>query len=127
MIFCQKRKDGGPESRVWGYFLLEIKSMFSVVLLRFMNGTRDAYHSHAFNSVSWVLSGRLREQHFDGTVEIHWPSLRPVLTYRDTVHKVSSRGDSWVLSFRGPWTNHWFEFLGKEMTTKHLTHGREEI
>mgnify|MGYP001575993171 CR=1 FL=1 len=51
-------KDGGPESHVWGFWLIEAKSLFSIVLLRFENGTREAYHSHAFNSLSWVLRGR---------------------------------------------------------------------
>ena len=42
-------KDGGPESTVWGYFLIEIKSLFTIVLLHFKNGSREAYHNHAFN------------------------------------------------------------------------------
>ena len=28
-------KDGGPESRVWAYFLIELKRLFSIALLRF--------------------------------------------------------------------------------------------
>lgn len=55
------RKDGGPLSKSWGLFIIEIKSAFSVVLLRFENGTREAYHTHAFNATSWVLRGYLVE------------------------------------------------------------------
>jgi hypothetical protein len=33
MNFLNKTKDGGPESTVWAYWLIEIKSLFSVALL----------------------------------------------------------------------------------------------
>ena len=58
-------KDGGEESTVWGYWLCEFKSLFSVALLCFEDGSREAYHDHAFNSISWVLSGKLTESIVD--------------------------------------------------------------
>ena len=128
-------KDGGPESTVWGYFLCEIKSLFSIVLLRFENGSRDAYHSHAFNCVSWVLKGQLEEQTppsdlaklsgWPYEAKRHLPSLMPVFTYRDTTHKVVSIGRTWVISFRGPWAKIWKEIEGGEEKT--LTSGRRVV
>jgi hypothetical protein len=120
------RKDGGPESRVWGYFLLAIKPLFSIVLLRFENGSREAYHSHAFNCVSWVLSGTLLETELDGGCTLYRPSWRPIITKRETFHKVVSMGRTWVLSFRGPWAKTWQEHtpLGGYKT---LTWGRVEV
>ena len=144
-------KDGGPESRVWAYWLIGIKAWFSIVLLRFDNGYRDAYYDHAFNSVSWVLWGRLHEfevpdpeKLLHQVVKEHRPSLTPVITRRSTLHKVVSRGRTWVLSFRGPWCKEWHERIpcpvpwpecspgdcsrcgGKGFTLKTLTHGRVE-
>src|SRR5271154_4359591 len=60
MKLFKKMRDGGPESPVVGYFLVEIKSLFSVVLLHF-GGTREAFHSHAFNAVTLWLRGRVEE------------------------------------------------------------------
>jgi hypothetical protein len=117
-------KDGGKESRVWGFFLAEIKSLFSVVLLHFADGSREAYHSHAFNSVSWVLRGRLEENMFDGRVNVYAPSLKPVVTRRTDFHKVVSTGDTYVLSFRGPWVNRWFEYLPDTGEILQLANGR---
>ena len=121
-------KDGGPESRVWGYFL-EIKRLFSVVLLRFEDGSREAYHSHAFNSLSWVLRGELEEHQIagrQGWINHYTPSWRPVVTRRSTMHKVSSHGRSWVFSLRGPWSDTWREYVpGRGFIT--LTHGRKEV
>lgn len=128
MKFMYVGKDGGPESTVWGFWPIEIKSLFSVALLCFEEGSREVYHSHAFNSVSWVLSGQL-EEHIPGpdcsNCITYRPSILPVLTGRSRMHKVSSQGRSWVLTFRGPWNNYWWEMLptGRKLR---LSHGRVE-
>jgi len=129
-------KDGGPESTVFGYFLVEIKKLFSVVLLNFKDGSREAYHEHAFDAISWVLKGKLIEHHVENElnmdVEVKWttqyrPSIIPIITKRSTFHKVVSEGDTWVLSLRGPWSDTWREFLPKENRLIMLTHGRKEV
>jgi hypothetical protein len=120
-------KDGGQESTVWGFWLCEFKKLFSIVLLRFENGTRDAYHSHAFDAVSWVLRGKLREEILAGKTTIYRPSWLPIVTRRHCFHRVESIGRSWVLSFRGPWLDRWLEYLPKEGRVVELTHGRKEI
>ena len=117
-------KDGGSESKVWGFFLIEAKRLFSVVLLHFKDGSRDAYHSHAFNSISWVLKGELNEQMLGGYSIVYKPSLKPVITRREYFHQVKSVGNTWVISFRGPWANTWKEFLPATQEILTLTHGR---
>lgn len=111
MKLFYKGKDGGPESHVWGYWLVELKKLFSIALLRFEDGSRDAFHSHAFNSISWLLTGTLIEHMGDSDKVIEYkPSIWPILTYRGTFHKVVSEGRSWVLTFRGPWNGtYWWE------------------
>lgn len=44
-------KDGGPDSKVHGFYLIEIKSLFSIVFLKFEGKSREAFHDHAFNAV----------------------------------------------------------------------------
>lgn len=127
MKFLETSKDGGPESTVWAHWLIELKGLFSIVLLRFEDGTREAYHSHAFNSVSWVLKGELIEYHQDENKgwDVHWPSFKPVMTYRSTTHMVRSIGRTWVLSFRGPWAKTWNEVVDGE--ERILTIGRKRV
>lgn len=132
MKFFHKAKDGGPYSTVTGYWLAEIKSLFSVALLKFEDGSRESYHSHAFNSISWVLSGKLCEEHLgpgSSTVRVdhHTSGLRPVLTRRRTFHRVFSEGTSWVLTFRGPWVDHWHEFNPAMRLASTLMHGRRIV
>lgn len=126
-------KDGGPESKVDGFWLFRCKWLFTIALLRFGQGSRDAFHSHAFNSISWVLTGKLIEV-FHTVFHTPWwrkarhhkPSLKPVLTLRTDVHKVFGRDESnWVLTFRGPWSDTWQEVVNGELIT--LTHNRKRV
>lgn len=120
-------KDGGELSHVWAYWLFAWKALCSIGLLRFEDGTREAFHSHAFDCVSWVLSGELEERHLLGAIETHRPSWRPIITRRETFHQVHSNGRTWVLTLRGPWVNTWREWLPAESRAVLLTHGRREV
>ena len=127
------RKDGGPESTVSGLFFVEIKKLFSIALLRFEGASRNAYHDHAFNSISIMLKGQLTE--YDETDRFCKAAPFPnvylpgdiIRTGRSTFHRVESEGVSWVLTFRGPWANTWREYRSDEQKYVTLTHGRKEI
>lgn len=137
MKLFHKSKDGGPESNVTGYWLIEWKPVFSIVLLRFDKGSREAYHNHAFNAISWILKGRLREHTLTYTngscvtvADVDWlrPSILPIYTSRDRMHQVYGEAETtWALSFRGPWKDVWKEYFPKLNKFVSLTHGRKEI
>lgn len=120
-------KDGGPESKVWGFWFCEFKNLFSIVLLKFEDGTREAYHTHAFNCISWVLKGTLIEKMLNKNVNLYYPSPNPIITTRDTFHQVESVGTTWVFSIRGPWSKTWYEYLPNEDKLIKLTNGRKEV
>lgn len=128
MKFFSRRKDGGSESTVTGYWFFEIKWLFSVVLLRFDGVSREAFHNHAFNCFSWVLSGELEENFLDGRVRHHRRRWLPFATLRSHFHMVHSiTPRTWVLSFRGPWSKTWTEFLPDRREFVTLTGGRREL
>jgi len=123
-------KDGGPYSTVTGYWLIELKRLFSIALLKFENGSRDEYHSHAFNSISWVLSGRLEERLHEDPYKVpkfYLPSFRPILTKRTTFHRVESEGTTWVFTLRGPWAKQWAEYNPFKGKYAVLSHGRRVV
>lgn len=129
MKLFYKGKDGGPESKVTGYWLIESKKFFSIALLRFEKGSREAYHTHAFNALSWVLWGQISEMTLPNHKAYWYPaSLIPIWTPRNRFHRVW--GDcnvTWALTFRGPWMNKWEEWLPKEDKNITLTYGRQEV
>ncbi len=130
MRFFSKAADGGKDSGVTGYFLVEIKPLFSIVLLHFKKGTRDAYHAHAFNALTLWLRGCVRENVLEskpqemvtGTIFKAWQWK---YTPRTCMHMVEALEPTWALSFRGPWVDQWQEFKDGKLVT--LTHGRKEI
>jgi len=131
MKICFKAKDGGPASKVTGYWLIESKMFFSIVLLRFDKGSREAYHTHAFNAVSWLLKGKLLELVRNSGEPIqcsYTPSLTPIYTPRERFHKVEGIANTtWAISFRGPWLNIWKEFLPDTNMDITLTYGRRAV
>ena len=129
-------KDGGPDSNVTGYWLIEWKRFFSIVLLRFKKGTREAYHTHAFDAVSWVLKGEMHEQvpYFvvpglaGNIVTPLKPSWKPIYTSKHRLHRVEGIApNTWALSFRGPWVDKWVEYFDDSRGFVVLTHGRKVV
>jgi hypothetical protein len=122
-----KKFDGGKESGVTGYFLIEWKPVFSIGLLHFKEGSREAYHNHAFSAITWFLKGRVTEEKLDGTKKDFSASIIPKYTPYTCFHKVIAHVDTWALTFRGPWFNTWHEYRPKENRFVTLTHGRVEL
>ncbi len=127
MKLFKKMKDGGPDSPVDGYFLIEIKSLFSIVLLKFNRGGREKFHTHAFNAWTWFLLGCLVEEEANGTTKPYYRSIFPKKTKKDKNHRVFAFIDSWCLSIRGPWENTWTEYDERENKTTTLSKGRKII
>lgn len=119
-------KEGGSESHVDGFFLIEIKSLFSIVLLRFRQGGREAYHSHAFNAFTFWLKGLAWEFLLNGK-DHRWTAGMVKFTPRNCFHRVEAIRDTWALSFRGPWSQMWREYLPESREFVTLTNGRKVV
>ncbi len=126
-MFLTLAKDGGPQSPVTGFFVIELKNLFSIVFLKFNKGCREAFHSHAFNAVTWFIKGHVTEQHLDGRKLAFRGSFKPKLTPRSCFHKVFAHVDTYAVSFRGPWTKTWKEYSPKKRRYTTLTHGRKVV
>ena len=123
-LFC-KRSDGGDKSGVTAYFLIEWKILFSIGVLKFNKGSREAFHSHAFNALTWWVKGCVTEVKIDGTHTDYSASLKPKYTSRQNTHKVIAHKTTYALTFRGPWNDTWTEVRNGK--TVILTHGRKQI
>lgn len=109
MKIFTKRHDGGLDSGVTGYWLIECKSLFSIVLLRFLPSTKEAYHSHAFNAITWWIKGTATEE-FPNKPSIIWkPSFRWKVTPKTNIHRYRVEKPAWAISIRGPWETYWKE------------------
>lgn len=133
------KPDGGIDSGVTAYFLIEWKILFSIGILHFREGTREAYHTHAFTALTWWLKGKVTEyellaifnhkneviNRIDDIGRDFKVSIIPKYTPRGKFHKIRAHIDTYALTFRGPWSDSWYECRKNKLIT--LTHGRKEI
>lgn len=127
MRFFYIGKDGGKNSNVTGCWLFELKSLFSIAILRFDKGSREAYHSHAFHAISWILKGNLTEYRLNSKINILKPTFLPIFTSKQNIHKVYANEVTYALTFRGPWNKYWTEYNPNTKEWTKLTHGRKII
>lgn len=124
MRLFEKSHDGGENSGVTGYFLIELKALFSIVLIKFEKGSREAFHNHAFDAITFWLKGSVLEKHLDGR-ELVWKAGQVKWTPRECFHKVEVQKTAWALCIRGPWQKQWNEVRKDRFIT--LENGRKEI
>ena len=86
----KKSHDGGPNSGVTGYWLIEWKLGFSIVILRFSKGSREAFHSHAFNAWTWWIKGRVMEYFVDGRTQPNGDEGSSVVKFHCSLQLMSS-------------------------------------
>lgn len=121
--FLYVKPDGGIDSGVKGYFLIEWKPFLSIGVLHFKKGSREAFHSHAFNAVTFWLKGSVTEIKHPSGQELKFSAgFKPKYTPRNNFHKIIADEDVYALTFRGPWMDYWYEFKNNKHIT--LTHGR---
>lgn len=124
MKLFSKAKDGGPDSPVDAYFVIEIKNLFSIALLKFNKGAREQFHTHAFNALTWFLDGDMEEEDVDGSKYQYKRSLKPKFTPSQKCHRVIAHKDSWCITLRGPWAMFWTEYDKEKDKTTLFGHGR---
>lgn len=125
-------KDGGPESPVT-FYGIEIKKLFSIGFLKFAEGRREAFHTHAFHALTWFIKGNLFEDRIDEVTAASGSpllspyvySLIPKVTPRNNLHRVLAKEDSWCFTIRGPWISRWKEYDPTTGLFTVLTHGRK--
>lgn len=124
MRLFNKAKDGGSESPVDAYFLFEIKGLASVALLKFNKGGREAFHTHAFDALTWFVKGDLLEEDVSGETYKYKKSIIPKITLKSKNHRVLANEDSYCLTIRGKWDKNWTEYDSKSDTTTVFNWGR---
>lgn len=127
MNVFKKLKDGGSESPVDAYFLFEIKGLASIALLKFNKGGREAFHTHAFDALTWFIKGDLVEEDVSGETYKYKKSLVPKLTPKSKNHRVLANKDSYCLTVRGKWVDSWTEYNKESNETTFFNWGRKVV
>lgn len=130
MQILSSAKDGGKDSPVTAFFLIEWKGLFSIALLKFNKGSREAYHTHAFHAWTWFLWGSMTEERLYDRHKVNTKyraKLKPKFTHKDNLHRVIAHKDSWCFTLRGPWSKTWREYDHVKGLTTVFGHGRKVL
>lgn len=111
------------------YVLIEIKSLFSIILTHLGPNGSTFNHTHPFNAITIWLYGFAVEglsEPFKFTQKVLHPGT---IKYTEgaKMHSITSGSKgAWFLTFRGPWGDKWLE-VSSDGKLHTLTHGRKEV
>lgn len=127
MKLFTKAKDGGSESPVDAYFLFENKYVGSIAILKFNKGGREAFHTHAFDALTWFIKGDLIEEDVSGDLLVYKRSIKPKITLKSKNHRVIAKKDSYCITIRGRWVDTWTEYNKELNETTIFSWGRNKV
>lgn len=113
IVLWKKKSINNGEQDVTEITVLEWKKLFSIKLFHFhkTNGSQDRFHTHSFNSVSFLLKGNyVEEVVVDGFVK-PLPRNRSKIIYipKGEFHRITKSDGCKTLLITGPWEPEWVE------------------
>lgn len=106
-----------------GWWIIEIKWLFSIVILQFTPGCRENFHTQPFNSLTWWMSEA--EEHTPNSKKSLKPGWIPTYTPRDKLHRINTETTTWAISIRGKWVDTLKEYNENTKTTIEYSHHRK--
>ena len=83
--------------------------------------------THAFNALTWFISGDLYEEDAIGETYKYKKSLLPKITPRNKNHRVLAIKNSYCFTIRGKWVDNWTEYNKDKDETTILGWGRNKV
>lgn len=108
MVFWKRKKIDLGEQSVTELTVLEWKKLFSIKLFNFhkTDGKQDRFHTHAFNSVSILLSGDYIEEVVDDDLNVKAlkrSRSRFLFIPANQYHRITKSDGCRTLLITGPW------------------------
>lgn len=113
------------------FILFECKYLGGVYFNSWRTIEHDRFHTHAFSSLVFILSGEYYEEqlHPDGNISLHvWKG--PCMRYipRSNNHRMlMAKRHTYSIGITGPWDLIWSETLYPSMKKRFLTWGRKVL
>lgn len=109
--------------------IAEWKPLFSLKTFYFCPGeAQEIYHTHSFDSYSFLVYGNYIEAFYDDVNDIYWeePRNRSRLIHipRDRYHQITKSDGCRTIMITGPWSDHYKEYKKDTKEVLISTHGR---
>lgn len=130
IIFKKKRIELG-EGHIIQYTLFEHKKLGGVWLYNWKTIDQNRFHTHAFQSYAFLLSGSYTEEVIvDGKIKKRvvdqWMKPR-FLPYNYTHRILEATPNTWTIVFFGKWLDHWWEYFHDTKTWVKYGWGRKKL
>ncbi len=131
MIFFKKKRIELGDGHIVQYTIFENKHLGGIWLYNWKTIKQNRFHTHAFNSVAFLLSGKYAEEVIHaGKIETRivdqW--LKPRFLPKNYCHRILfANPNTWTIVFFGKWIPHWWEFFKESNTWVKYGWGRKVI
>lgn len=131
MIFLKKKRVELGDGHIIQYTLFESKYFGGVWLYNWKTIAQNRFHTHAFNSVAFLLSGRYTEEVIeDGKVvfKVVDQQFKPRFLPKNYCHRIlKADSNTWTVVFFGKWIPYWWEYFSDTKTWVKYSWGRKVI
>lgn len=114
-IIWEKKQVALGEGHVDQYILFENKYLFSIIFYRWATIDQIRFHTHAFNSIAFLLKGWYWEKVIFNGIEmtnfVNVP-LVPRLINKGYCHAIeNAKPGTMTMVLVGPWCQNWYEYF----------------
>ena len=115
MIICKKKRIELGDGHIVQYTLFENKKFGGIWLYHWKTIEQNRFHTHAFNSTAFLLSGEyteeiIKDSKIEKRVVNQW--MKPRKLPVDYCHRIlEAKPNTWTKVFFGKWKDHWWEYF----------------
>lgn len=131
MIFFKKKRIELGDGHIIQYTIFESKYLGGIWLYNWKTIKQNRFHTHAFNSIAFLLSGNyLEEVITDGKIKTRLVNqwLKPRFLPKNYCHRIlAASTNTWTIVFFGKWIPYWWEYFADTKTWVKYGWGRKVI
>jgi len=130
-IIWEKKEVALGEGSVFQRIVFENKHLFSIIFYRWFTIDQIRFHTHAFASFAFLLSGWYWEKVLFNNIEMTnfvnqplWPRFLP----RNYCHAIeNAKPGTLTLVITGPWQKNWYEYFPDTKKWVKYEWGRKKV
>lgn len=131
MILFKKKRIELGEGHIEQYTIFEHKKIGGIWLYNWKTIDQNRFHTHAFSSVAFTLSGKYVEEIIvDGKItkrEVR-KLFRPRRLPKNYCHRIlEADPNTWTIVFFSSWSDFWWEYFQDTKTWVKYTWGRKVV
>lgn len=131
MIFFKKKRVELGDGHIIQYTLFESKYIGGIWLYNWKTIKQNRFHTHAFNSIAFLLSGKYTEEVIENgqiKFKVVHQQFKARFLPKNYCHRIlKADPNTWTIVFFGRWIPYWWEYFEDTKTWVKYGWGRKVI